>query len=83
MKATSRTQRVSAETNSPVPGQGPLLYTRKQSAALLSCSVMTVMRLEAAGALRRVRLPPGSTTGKVYNRASDVHALAEGASDVA
>jgi excisionase family DNA binding protein len=63
------------------PDHGALLFTRAQVAALLNVSVMTVIRLTAAGRLKPIRLTPGSS-GKVFFRASDVFALAEkGASD--
>ena len=59
------------------PDPGALLFTRRQSAKKLSCSVMKIIRLENAGLLRKVRLPPGST-GKVFNPAADVLVLAQG-----
>jgi hypothetical protein len=56
--------------------QRSLLYTRQQTAELLSCSVMTVIRLEARGVLKGLRLNLDSDKGRVYHRADDVHALA-------
>jgi hypothetical protein len=58
----------------PLPA---LLYTRQQVAELLSCSVMTVMRMEMRGVLQGLRLTPGTDKARVYFRASDVHALVE------
>jgi hypothetical protein len=58
-----------------------LLYTRAQTAKRLNCCVMTVIRLEERGALDRVRLNPDVPNSKVYNRASQVIALAEGGDD--
>jgi hypothetical protein len=52
-----------------------LLYTRIQTAKVLNCSLATVIRLENAGLLDKVKLA-GSRNGKVYHRASQVHALA-------
>jgi hypothetical protein len=63
--------------------QDALLYTRQQTARLLSCSIMTVMRLEQRGVLDLVKLSPGPAA-KGYNKARQVHALAEqGCNDAA
>jgi hypothetical protein len=53
-----------------------LLYTRKQSAQALNCSVATVIRLENAGRLTKVRLDPTKPTAEVRHRVSEVEALA-------
>jgi hypothetical protein len=60
--------------------QGALLYTRQQTARLLNCSIMTVMRLEQRGALKPIKLSPGPMS-KTYHRAKDVHALVEQGGD--
>jgi hypothetical protein len=53
-----------------------LLYTRQQVADLLSCSVMTVIRMEQRGVLQGLRLNP-TDKARVYFRASDVHTLVD------
>ncbi len=54
-----------------------LLYTRQQTAhALGGVSIATIQRLENAGKLDKVRLSGGN--GQVFNKAEQVHALAEG-----
>jgi hypothetical protein len=55
-----------------------LLYSRNQSRHVLGgISLTQLIRLEQAGLLRRVR-PSGKPTGRVFNPAEDVHAVAEG-----
>ena len=55
-----------------------LLYTRRQTARCLGgVSVATVQRLENKGVLDKVRLA-GSPNGQVFNKAEQVHALAQG-----
>lgn len=54
-----------------------LLYTRTQAARLLACSPATLIRAEARGDLRAVRLNP-TANSRAYYRASDIQALAEG-----
>ena len=51
-----------------------LLYSRRQSADALSCSISTIKRLEGEQRLSKVRLS-GSSNGKVFNRVSEVEAL--------
>lgn len=54
-----------------------LLYTREQLRRILGgISTDTVIRLEAAGRLKPVRLTPGKL-GRVYYRRRDVEALIE------
>ena len=70
---------------SPRPAHNPqpqpaLLYTRAQAAHLLACSIATLIRAEARGDLRAVRLNP-TGNGKVYYSAADVHALAKGGAE--
>lgn len=57
----------------------PLLYTRSQTAQALNCSVATVIRLEQAGQLTKIRLDPRKPTAEVRHRVSEVHALASAA----
>jgi hypothetical protein len=59
------------------PGHDSLLFTRRQTAALLNTSTMTLIRLEERGRLRPIRLIPDAKNGKVFYRASDVRRLAE------
>jgi hypothetical protein len=54
----------------------PLLYDRSQTAALLNCSVATLLRLEKARLLTAHKLFPNSPTGKTFYAATQVHALA-------
>lgn len=54
-----------------------LLYTRRQSSHALSCSVATLVRLENAGVITKVRLA-GSPSSAVFHRASQIRQLAEG-----
>jgi hypothetical protein len=54
----------------------PLLYPRELTAAVLHCSVSTVIRLEKEGRLRTVRLR--GETGQVHHPVADVEALAYG-----
>jgi hypothetical protein len=58
--------------HTPLP---PLCYTRQQVADLLSCSVMTVMRLEAAGELESFGLTPGTDNSRKRITANSVHGL--------
>ena len=54
----------------------PLLYPRELTAAVLHCSISTVIRLEKEGRLRTVRLR--GETGQVHHPVEDVEALASG-----
>ncbi len=57
-----------------------LLYTRLQTAHVLGgISVASVQRLENKGLLDKVRLAGGN--GQIFNKAAQVHALAEGDRD--
>jgi hypothetical protein len=59
----------------------PLLYSRVQtSRALGGISVATIIRLENAGLLTKVRLG-NLPTAQVYHRVSEVHALAQAGGD--
>ena len=53
---------------------------RTQAAHLLACSIATLIRAQARGDLRAVRLNP-TGNGKVYYSAADVHALAKGGAE--
>ena len=53
----------------------PLLYTRKETAALLNCSEATLLRLEKLGRLTALKLNP-SPLGKTYYTSTEIHALA-------
>lgn len=55
-----------------------VLLSREQSALRLGVSVQTIKRLEQQGKLRLIRLT-GSPSGKGFNPAADVHALANDA----
>jgi len=55
-----------------------LLYTRSQTAQALNCSVATVIRLERAGRLTKVRLDPRKPSAEVRHRVDEVEALARG-----
>ena len=50
-----------------------LLFTRRQSADALSCSISTIVRLEREGQLSKVRLR--GKTGQVHNIVEEVEAL--------
>jgi hypothetical protein len=55
-----------------------LLYSRRQTAhALGDISIATVLRIENAGLLDKIRLA-GGPTGAVFHRAEQVRKLAEG-----
>ena len=51
----------------------PLLLTRKQAAAMLAVSVMTIIRMEERGDLAAVRLP----TGAIRLRKHEVEGLTQ------
>lgn len=56
----------------------PLLYTRRQAAALLGgVSLPTVIRLEREGKLRAIRLLPKQHS-QVFYAASEIQALVNG-----
>lgn len=59
------------------PDPGALLVTRAQAARLLSCSTSTIVRLEAAGRLKAVKLT-NSENGLAFYRVEDVRRLASG-----
>jgi hypothetical protein len=58
----------------------PLLYTRKETAALLNCSEATLLRLEKLGRLTPHKLNP-SPLGKTFYSSVQIHALAGGGDD--
>jgi hypothetical protein len=53
----------------------PLLYTRRETAALLGCSQATLARLEKIGRLTALKLNP-TPLGKTYYSSTEIHALA-------
>jgi len=55
----------------------PLLYTRRETAALLNCSEATLLRLEKLGRLTPHKLNP-TPLGKTYYSSVEIHALAGG-----
>jgi hypothetical protein len=81
--ALMKTERIArrAPVAEHLPNQGSLLFTRRQTATLLNTSTMTLIRLEARGALLPVRLIPNAKNGKVFYRAADVYALVHGRTD--
>jgi hypothetical protein len=54
----------------------PLLYSRRDAAHLLSCSVDTLIRLERQGDLSPIRINKKSPTASVYYRREQLLALA-------
>jgi MerR HTH family regulatory protein len=54
----------------------PLLYSRRDAAHLLSCSIETLRRYERVGLLDPVRLNKLSRKGSVYYRRAQLLALA-------
>ena len=74
-KRVERKERKPRRKIDRAPDPNALLYSRKMTARALSCSIMTVIRLEAAGRLRRVRLLPN---GQIHHPIADVQAIAEG-----
>jgi hypothetical protein len=76
-KKQSTRERGVAQRERSLTTVGQLLYTRRQTGRVLGgISVATVQRLENAGKLDKVRLAGGN--GQVFNKAAQVHALAEG-----
>jgi hypothetical protein len=72
-----KTKSPKAKAKRERPAVEQLLYSRDQTAhALGDISIATVIRLENAGKLDKVRLAGGN--GQVFNKASQVHALAGG-----
>jgi hypothetical protein len=71
----SRSQVLSTDKLPPVRR---LLYTRTQTAEILACSIPTVIRLENAGRLTKVRLTPNNANAQVRHPVEQVHALAKG-----
>lgn len=59
------------------PDPAALLVTRQQASRILSISVSTLVRLEAAGRLTAIKLDPESA-GMIHYRNSDVQRLARG-----
>lgn len=57
-----------------------LLFTRKQVAALIGASTMTVFRLEKQGRLHGIRLT-NKPSSQVFFRREEVMALVEGDAD--
>jgi hypothetical protein len=59
----------------------PLLYSRRDAAHLLSCSVETLIRLERQGDLNPIRINKKSPTASVYYRREELLKLASGDHD--
>jgi hypothetical protein len=55
-----------------------LLYTRRQASTMLNVSISTLLRLEASGQLRGIKLTKGTANAMVYYPAADLIALASG-----
>jgi hypothetical protein len=55
-----------------------LLYTRKQASQMLNVSIATLLRLEAAGTLKGIKLTKGKASAMVYYPAADLISLASG-----
>jgi hypothetical protein len=55
-----------------------LLYTRKQASAMLNVSISTLLRLEAAGTLRGIKLTKNTSNAMTFYPAADLIALASG-----
>jgi hypothetical protein len=67
----------------PKPTPAPLIVSRRDAAAMLgNVSVQTVIRLEAKGLLKPVRINPTKLSQKFY-RYADLVALAQGGDDYA
>ena len=73
---------VPPETSKPTSVRR-LLFTRQQTSEVLSCSIPTVIRLENAGRLDKVRLDPNKPTSEVRHRVEQVEALARGETEEA
>jgi hypothetical protein len=55
-----------------------LLHDRKGAAWLLSCSIMTLIRLEERGVLRPMKLTPGCDNSKTFYTDENIQAVARG-----
>jgi len=55
--------------NNPPPDEA-LLVTRRQASALLNVSISTLLRMEALGLLRPIKLVPGKYGQTHYSKAS-------------
>ena len=58
------------------PDEAALLWPRQHSCRVLSCSMATIIRLEEAGKLDKIKLDPTSPNGMTYHRPAQVRALA-------
>jgi hypothetical protein len=58
------------------PDPSALLWTRQHSCRALSCSLATIIRLEDAGKLDKIKLDPDSPNALTYHRPAQVKALA-------
>jgi len=56
-----------------------LLITRRQASAMLNVSVSTLLRMEALGLLRPIKLVPGKNGQTYYSKASVVARAETGA----
>ena len=68
--------------NDPPEQSAPtaLLLTRRSAAALLGCSIATIIRMELGGQLCPIKLTGGDSS-MVYFRRSDIEALAQPEAD--
>jgi hypothetical protein len=55
-----------------------LLYSRRQASQMLNVSVSTLLRLEAAGTLRGIKLTKNTSNAMVFYPAAELYALANG-----
>ncbi len=62
--------------HSPSPNPNQLLYSRKQAAQILDCSVATLVRAEKTARLRPVKLGAGPNASTYY-RVVDIEQLAQ------
>ena len=56
----------------------PLLFSRKQTATLLGCSISMLLRLESSNDLTPIKLNRHKPNACVFYASTQVHALASG-----
>jgi hypothetical protein len=77
-RRTQSRPRLPAEPITPVvPTMPALLYTRKQASAMLNVSTSFLLRMEAAGTLKGIKLT-NKPTAMTFYAASDLITLASG-----
>jgi hypothetical protein len=59
----------------PPPAIPTLLYTRRQAAEMLNCSVASLIRMENSGQLRAIKLNKQKRSAATYYAASDLQLL--------